>query len=70
MTLEIKDILTSHSIELAVLGNKLLDKVCAPWEYMVGTNPLLKSFATLRLPNSLLMVISLRLERACVVVWR
>ena len=28
--LEIKDIFTTYLVELAVLGNKLLDKVCAP----------------------------------------
>lgn len=29
-TLEIKDVFTTYLVELAVLGNKLLDKVCVP----------------------------------------
>lgn len=48
--LEMKDIFTTYLVELAVLGNKSLDKVCVPGnqERRVGTD-LLRSFTTLRL---------------------
>lgn len=53
-TLEIKAIFTTYLVELAVLGNKLLYKGCAPGKGVgIATDHLLRSFTTLRSSNSL-----------------